>query len=56
MKQKFNYSAVHKNIMRDRAVRSVTEQGAKKLREALDDAQLRLEHREALLKGKKSHE
>ncbi len=25
MKQSLNYSAVHKNIMRDRAVRSVTE-------------------------------
>ncbi|WMV71263.1 hypothetical protein [Xenorhabdus griffiniae] len=37
--------------MRDRSARSVTEDGAKKLREALEDAKLRLEHREELTGG-----
>ncbi|MBE8597877.1 hypothetical protein [Xenorhabdus sp. BG5] len=46
MKTQFNHSAVHKNNMRDRLARSVTEDGAKKLREALEDAKLRLEHHE----------
>ncbi len=53
MKTKFNHSAVHKNIMRDRLARSVTEEGAKKLRDALTDAKLRLEHREELTGGKR---
>ncbi|MDC9607247.1 hypothetical protein [Xenorhabdus griffiniae] len=53
MKNKFNHSAVHKNNMRDRLARSVTEDGAKKLREALEDARLRLEHREDLTGGKR---
>ncbi|QIC15366.1 hypothetical protein G3341_06425 [Providencia vermicola] len=48
----FNYHAVHKNIMRDRTNRSVTEQGIKKLRKAFDDAKLRNAHREELLGGK----
>lgn len=52
MKNKFNYSAVHKNVMRDRANRSVTEQGAKGLRSALEDAKLRLEHRQEVIGGK----
>ncbi|BBV03977.1 hypothetical protein [Providencia rettgeri] len=39
MRNKSNYSAVHKNVMRDRANRSVTEQGIKRLREAFDAAQ-----------------
>lgn len=52
MKTKFNYSAVHKNVMRDRANRSVTEQGAKALRSALEDAKLRLEHRQEVTGGK----
>ncbi|MFS4412506.1 hypothetical protein [Providencia sp. T47] len=51
MKTKFNYSAVHKNVMRDRANRSVTEQGIKKLRKAYEDAKLRNAHREELLGG-----
>lgn len=52
MKRKFNYSAVHKNVMRDRTNRSVTEQGAKALRSALEDAKLRLEHRQEVTGGK----
>ncbi|KLN96179.1 hypothetical protein [Moellerella wisconsensis] len=48
----FNYHAVHKNVMRDRANRSVTEQGAKALRSALEDAKLRLEHRQEVTGGK----
>nr|ELR5233336.1 hypothetical protein [Providencia rettgeri] len=47
MRNKFNYSAVHKNVMRDRA-----EQGAKALRSALEDAKLRLEHRQEVTGGK----
>lgn len=52
MRNKFNYSAVHKNVMRDRANRSVTERGAKALRSALEDAKLRLEHRQEVTRGK----
>lgn len=52
MKTKFNYSAVHKNNTRVRELRKVTEQGAKALRSALEDAKLRLEHREELTGGK----
>lgn len=52
MKQRFNYSAVHKNIMREREARAVTEQGAKALRAAFDDAKLRLEHRQEITGGK----
>lgn len=55
MKRKFNYSAVHKNVMRDRANRSVTEQGAKLLKSAFEDAKLRLEHRQEVT-GWKRHE
>ncbi|MDC9591442.1 hypothetical protein PSI23_19685 [Xenorhabdus sp. XENO-10] len=51
MKTKFNHTAVHKNNMRDRLARSVTEDGAKKLRDALEDAKLRLAHREELTGG-----
>lgn len=53
MRNKFNYSAVHKNVMRDRANRSVTEQGAKLLRSALDDALKRQAHKEELTGGKR---
>lgn len=52
MRNKFNYSAVHKNVMRDRTNRSVTEQGAKALRSALEDAKLRIEHRQEVTGGK----
>ncbi|BET97765.1 hypothetical protein [Xenorhabdus taiwanensis] len=55
MKNKFNHSAVHKNNMRDRLARSITEDGAKKLRDALEDAKLRKEHREELA-GDDRHE
>lgn len=48
----FNYHAAHKNVMRDRANRSVTEQGAKALRSALEEAKLRLEHRQEVIGGK----
>ncbi|CDG99825.1 hypothetical protein [Xenorhabdus bovienii] len=53
MKTKFNHSAVHKNLTRERETRSVTEQGCEKLRDALEDAKLRLEHREELTGGKR---
>ncbi|MBE8596827.1 hypothetical protein [Xenorhabdus sp. BG5] len=53
MKTQFNHSAVHKNNMRDRLARSVTEDGAKKLRDALEDARLRLGHSEELTGGKR---
>ncbi|MBG5926114.1 hypothetical protein [Providencia rettgeri] len=43
---------VHKNIVRDEVNRSVTEQGAKALRSALEDAKLRLEHRQEVTGGK----
>ncbi|ENZ0174689.1 hypothetical protein HBA43_19590 [Providencia rettgeri] len=52
MRNKFNYSAVHKNVMRDRANRSVTEQGMKALKSAFEDAKLRNAHREEILEGK----
>ncbi|MDC9607184.1 hypothetical protein [Xenorhabdus griffiniae] len=51
MKNKFNHSGVHKNNARDQVARQVTEQGVKKLRGALEDAKLRLEHREELTGG-----
>ncbi|CAG9416127.1 MULTISPECIES: hypothetical protein [Providencia] len=44
---------VHKNIVRDEVNRSVTEQGAKALRSALEDAKLRLEHRQEVTGGKR---
>ncbi|WP_319940306.1 hypothetical protein [Xenorhabdus littoralis] len=53
MKTKFNPSAVHKNNARDREARSVSEQGSKKLRDILEDAKLRLDHREELIGGKR---
>ncbi|WP_237388016.1 hypothetical protein [Xenorhabdus sp. Sc-CR9] len=53
MKTKFNHSAVHKNNARDRVARSVSEQGGKTLRDMLEDAKLRLEHREELTGGKR---
>ncbi|MDC9591463.1 hypothetical protein PSI23_19790 [Xenorhabdus sp. XENO-10] len=51
MKTKFNHTAVHKNNARDQIARQVTEQGIKKLRDALEDAKLRLAHREELTGG-----
>ncbi|MBI6547381.1 hypothetical protein [Xenorhabdus lircayensis] len=53
MKTKFNHSAVHKNIAREQADREFTVEGAKKFRDALKDAKLRLEHREELTGGKR---
>ncbi|WP_167400577.1 MULTISPECIES: hypothetical protein [Xenorhabdus] len=53
MKNEFNHSAVHKNNRRDQVARSVTEDGAKKLRDALEDAKLRLEQSEELTGGKR---
>ncbi|MCC8366579.1 MULTISPECIES: hypothetical protein [Xenorhabdus] len=55
MKTEFNHSAVHKNNLRDKAARSVTKEGVKKLRDALEDAKLRKEHREELT-GEDRHE
>lgn len=52
MKQQFNYIGVHKNNERVRASRSVTEQGAKCLREILENEKLRLAHRQELIGGK----
>ncbi|MBD2815948.1 hypothetical protein ID850_14510 [Xenorhabdus sp. Flor] len=49
MKPKFNHSAVHKNNMRDREARSVSQEGAKKLRSLWEEAKLRKEHREELM-------
>ncbi|MBC8947270.1 hypothetical protein [Xenorhabdus indica] len=48
MKYQFNHSAVHKNNLREREARSVSKEGVKKLRGALEDAKLRKEHREEL--------
>ncbi|OTA16534.1 hypothetical protein Xbed_03461 [Xenorhabdus beddingii] len=53
MKNRFNHIAVHKNIRREETARQVTEQGVKQLRNALEDAKLRLEHREELTGGKR---
>lgn len=55
MKNQFYCSAVHKNILRDSVNRSFTALGIKKLREALEDAKLRLEHRREITGGD-SHE
>ncbi|MEQ1977636.1 hypothetical protein ABLA76_17890 [Xenorhabdus sp. SGI240] len=44
---------MHKNNRRDQVARSVTEQGIKRMREALEDAKLRLEHSEELTEGKR---
>ncbi|CDG19967.1 conserved protein of unknown function [Xenorhabdus poinarii G6] len=52
MKTKFNHSDVHKNIMRDRLARSVSEEGVKKIRSAPEYAKLCLEHRKELTGGK----
>lgn len=53
MKQRFNYSAVHKNIAEYNETRSVTEKGAKALRAAFNDALLRKAHRKELTGGKR---
>ncbi|PHM56533.1 hypothetical protein [Xenorhabdus hominickii] len=53
MKNQFSDSGVHKNNRRDQVARQVTEQGVKKLRDALEDAKLRNEHREELTGGKR---
>ncbi|MCW2254048.1 hypothetical protein M2263_001847 [Providencia alcalifaciens] len=52
MKQRFNYSGVHKNNTRDAVNRSVTQLGAKKLREAFDKAFSRDENKEEKAGGK----
>ncbi|MFP4864208.1 hypothetical protein ACOT1K_09460 [Providencia manganoxydans] len=52
MRNKFNYSAVHKNVMRDRTNRSVTELGVKKLREAFDKAFPKADRKEESTGGK----
>lgn len=49
----FNYHAVHKHIAEYNETRSVTEQGAKALRAAFNDALLRKAHREELTRGKR---
>lgn len=54
MKQRFNYSAVHKNNARDRFNRTVTEQGIKCIRQMFEEAKVRTEHREELLGGKRN--
>ncbi|WP_416778306.1 hypothetical protein ACNFJN_08915 [Xenorhabdus budapestensis] len=55
MKNRFNHSDVHKNNLRDREARSVSKEGVKKLRGALEEAKLRKEHREELI-GVECHE
>lgn len=52
MKQRFNHSAVHKNNARNRFNRLVTQNGVKCLREMLEDAKIRTEHRHQALGGK----
>ncbi|MEY0231919.1 hypothetical protein ABRP32_04745 [Providencia manganoxydans] len=52
MRNKFNYSAVHKNNTRDAVARSVTEQGVKKLREAFDKAFPKADRKEESTGGK----
>lgn len=52
MKQRFNYIGVHKNIMREREAIAVTEQGARALTSALEDAKLRFKHRQEITGGK----
>lgn len=36
-KQRFNYAAVHKNIERDRVIRSVSQKGCEALRAMLEE-------------------
>ena len=52
MKQRFNHSAVHKNNARNRFNRLVTQDGIRCLREILEDAKIRTEHRQQVLGGK----
>ena len=54
MKQRFNYIGVHKNNTRDQVNRTVTEKGIKCLRQMLEEARVRTEHREELLGGKQN--
>jgi hypothetical protein len=53
MKNKFNPSAVHKNNLRDQEARSVSKEGAKQLRDILEEAKAQKEHREELTGGKR---
>jgi hypothetical protein len=48
MKTKFIYSGVHKNNLRDQEARSVTLNGATKLRGMFEEAKLRKEYQEEL--------
>lgn len=50
-KRRFYQSNIHKNIIRERVNRSFTESAAKKLKAALEDAKLRLKHREESIRG-----
>ncbi|MDR5616820.1 hypothetical protein [Arsenophonus sp.] len=47
--RRFYQSNIHKNIIRERVNRSFTELAAKKLKAALEDAKLRLKHRQELI-------
>ncbi|UBX28494.1 hypothetical protein [Arsenophonus apicola] len=50
-KRRFYQSNIHKNIIRERVNRSFTELAAKKLKAALENANLRLKHREESIRG-----
>ncbi|HGJ5858518.1 MAG TPA: hypothetical protein ACHBX6_02140 [Arsenophonus nasoniae] len=50
-KRRFYQSNIHKNIISERVNRSFTELAAKKLKAALEDAKLRLKHREESIRG-----
>ncbi|HGJ5874072.1 MULTISPECIES: hypothetical protein [Arsenophonus] len=50
-KRRFYQSNIHKNIIRERVNRSFTELAAKKLKAALENAKLRLKHREESIRG-----
>ncbi|HGJ5879644.1 hypothetical protein QE193_01535 [Arsenophonus nasoniae] len=49
--RRFYQSNIHKNIIRERVNRSFTELAAKKLKAALEDAKLRLKHRQKSIRG-----
>ncbi|MDR5615627.1 MULTISPECIES: DUF2740 family protein [unclassified Arsenophonus] len=50
-KRRFYQSNIHKNIIRERVNHSFTELAAKKLKAALEDAKLRLKHRQESIRG-----
>ncbi|WP_180559284.1 hypothetical protein [Arsenophonus endosymbiont of Apis mellifera] len=50
-KRRFYQSNIHKNIIRERVNRSFTELAAKKLKAALENAKLKLKHREESIRG-----